>query len=166
MKRYIFILIAVATLILGLTAMFDRPEPGDRSFTRFWASAAGVAWAQPPDVWFEADQVTIGWTPVTTLEDGSPVPEGDIINYTIHLMEESSGATMVVESVVMGPPYTITLPGEGGYRVGVQTVRLYAGYAAEAPISWSNDGSVTLDGIPFGVLRVRLPAKAKGMFKQ
>lgn len=153
-------------MVVGLTAMAPIPEPTDRSFTEFWAMAGGIAHAQPPGIWFEADQVTIGWTPVTLLDDGGPVPVDDVITYTIHLREEASGAEFVVESGVAGPPYTITLPGEGGYRVGVQSVRHYTSYAMEAAISWSDDGAVTLDGVPFGVLRVRLPAKVQGLYKQ
>jgi len=166
MKKCFVFLCLVAALTVGLTALAPVPHQEDRSFTAFWARIGGIgstAFAQ--DVWHETDQITIEWDPVTMLDDGQPVPAEDTINYTIHLKEEGSGAEFVVESKVTGTSYLLTLPGEGQYRVGIQAARLFAAYTAYADISWSDDGTVTADGQPFGIIRVRLPAKAVGLRK-
>ena len=69
--------------------------------------------------WHTANQATVAWDPVTTLADGSAIPAGSTIEYTVYLANSITdpGKTNPSEiATVAATEYTITLNTEG-YRV-------------------------------------------------
>lgn len=103
-----------------------------------------VAAAEPPASWHPANQVTVAWDPV-----GSEVGE---ISYKLYLQAVNlAGDTLVGDPLPVGntaeTTFVITLPEQGSYLVGVQSVLNVDGQqTAESPIGWSNDPAIATQG--------------------
>lgn len=120
--------------------------------------AASLAFAQ---VWHTANQATIGWDAVTTIEGGAPLPAGDTIEYVVYLSNAITdpGKDNPVEVATLTDlTQLITLNTEGRYFVGVKAVRKIQDgtEVGESEVSWSDNPQVVLNGDTFG-LRYFLP---------
>lgn len=84
------------------------------------------------------NQITIIWDAVTTLNNGNPIPDGDIIEYEVWLRdgignEYSIGTTSDLS-------FSIIVAEEGTYTAGVGTVRTINGMGevSYSDINWSD----------------------------
>ncbi len=116
--------------------------------------------------WIGVNQVTVAWDAVTALGDDTPIPQGDAISYRIYIKKLPSGADQVIGDTQQ-LTYTITLPSEGRYVVGLQTVRIPQGETEEqlSEINWSDvNGESTPN--PFGIKYFINPSAAKNLRPQ
>jgi hypothetical protein len=103
----------------------------------------------------EANAVQVAWDEVTTLDNGDPIPTGSIIAYEVFVAPSDDKAAAVSQGEVTGTSYTVQLPGEGVFVVGVRTVRVVDSVRYESEINWSDEnGAATPD--PF-LVRLYLP---------
>ena len=126
---------------------------------------AGGAQAQ---IWYPANQATVAWDPVTTIDNGSPLPAGDVIKY--HLWATPSINMTKANPTDMGTTeaaqMTLSFPTEGRYFLGVQTERWVAGaMESSSIIAWSDDQNVCADAKTFGVKYYLPPGVAHGLKK-
>jgi hypothetical protein len=112
--------------------------------------------------WVVANQATVQWDEVTTLESGNPISSG-IITYEVFIVkaeqDKSEGISLGVTSELN---FLITFTEEGSYLWGVRTLRQVNSDIMRSVISWSDDGPSNLSGIPEGVKFFELPAAPKG----
>jgi hypothetical protein len=112
--------------------------------------------------WIVANQATVQWDEVTTLESGDPIPSGTI-SYEVFIVKAEQDKS---EAVLLGETpnlsFLITFSEEGNYLWGVQTLRQVNSDIMKSGISWSDDGLSNLSGIPEGVKFFELPAAPKG----
>lgn len=117
--------------------------------------------------WRTANQMTIGWDAVTTIDDGTAIPEGSTIEYKIFLsnaMTDPGKTNPVQIAQITGNEYTVTLNIEGRYVVGIQTIRKIGNeIVSESIMSWSDMIDVTENGVAFGAQYFKNPANAKGL---
>lgn len=99
--------------------------------------------------WLTANQVTIGWDAVDTLNNGAPLPMGTIAKYKVYIKTENGTPIEIEETDLLQSTITFTI--EGNWFVGVSSVRYVDGKLTnESPINWSNvNGESTPD--PFGL---------------
>ncbi|RKY08634.1 MAG: hypothetical protein DRP56_03785 [Planctomycetota bacterium] len=115
----------------------------------------GFIFAQ--DDWHTANQATVGWDAVTTLENGDPVPPNDTVTYKVYLRDYNTGDETLLTTDGNGiseTQYTITFDNEGLYIAGVSAVRLPEGETdpLESTICWSDmPDCVDSGGGTFGI---------------
>lgn len=110
---------------------------------------AGVSQAEMN--WRTANQITIGWDPVTTLADGSPLPAGESFVYKIYIRTDPAGTPVATNQIITTTSATITFTTEGSFDIGVSTVRFGNNMIlAESAIAWSNDPKYVQGGNTFG----------------
>jgi hypothetical protein len=125
----------------------------------FSASASAVTW-------HVANQSTVGWDAVTTLEDGSPLPADNAIEYVCYLansVTDPNKANPTEVARTANVQQVITLNVEGRFYFGVKAIRKLADgtIVNESPISWSDDATKVASGDTFG-LSYFLPPAAPG----
>ncbi len=114
----------------------------------------GTAYA---DDWYSANQATVRWDAVTTLTNGDPVPEGDLVTYTLYTKSVQTGVETEVDTGVSAIEYVFTFTNEGDYHVGIKAVRTVPAVGElpertfESEIGWSSDPLIAKDGNTFGV---------------
>lgn len=105
--------------------------------------------------WHTANQTTVGWDAVTTLDNGDPMPGGDTISYNVYLRNAITGGDPVrVATGINAVQYTVTLGVEGKYFVGLSAVRVPAidpTVEIESEIAWTDDPVAVLNGETFGI---------------
>lgn len=118
-----------------------------------------IVWGQ---MWIPANQKTIGWDAVTTLQDGSAIPSGNSISYKVYRRPELGTETEVATTT--NTNYTITFSVEGKYFIGVKSLRLDSSGAqlSESLVSWSNDPAVVAAGT-FGIIYYLGPFAPRGL---
>lgn len=124
------------------------------------------------ETWYHANQRTLGWDAVTeyVAEDGTRkrFPAGDIIKYRCYY-RLAPGGEPVFAAETADTRYTYTFPAEGGYYLGVETIRFPAGLPDGEPplvssaIGWSSDPVYAANAQPFGVRYYSPPAPATGL---
>ena len=124
-----------------------------------WAVMARAQMPPPPPgdqaPWITANQITIEWDAVTTLDNGDPIPAGDQIVYDVFVYNfKGSAMTQVVTDGLL-TSVTITFNIEGRYSAGVRVKRIVdAGTPdeeiLESPVNWSNVNGVYTPN-PFGL---------------
>jgi len=112
--------------------------------------------------WIAANQVTLAWQPVATLENGQPIPEGNIIKYEIFYVPENGNKR--VDNKLLGETldvkYVITFTDEGSFILGVRATRwINETLRGRSEIIWTDDPAVMKDGITQGIIFFRLPGK-------
>lgn len=118
--------------------------------------------------WHVANQVTITWDAVTTLENNATIPEGNVIEYPVWLVNADTDPDKV-NPVAVGTTsetlYVITLGVEGRYFVGLQTVRRSSEgiFLGESCIGWTDDPVIAANGDIFGLQYFVPPANAFGV---
>lgn len=125
--------------------------------------ATGLALAQ---TWHTANQATVEWDAVTTLDNGDPVPAGDTIEYTVYLsnaITDPNKLNPAEIATITDTSQVITLVDEGSYFVGVKATRKIADgtNVGESAVAWSDDPQYVQAGETFG-LRYFLPPAAIG----
>jgi hypothetical protein len=137
---------------------------------RFWLKAAVLmaiisimivilgfmANCQASDItWHQLNDATVGWDAVTTFENGSQIPDSDIVKYMVFVAEpgkkdekQNMGETELIE-------FKVGVPGEGKWFVGVMAIRyrLKDGEITnlgESVIAWSDLDEFT-NSNPFGI---------------
>jgi len=118
--------------------------------------------------WVIANQSTISWDAVTTLSNGAPIPENDLIEYTVYLsnaVADPDKSNPIEVGSVNGTEYTIIMSTEGKYFVGLKTVRKLADGTniGESVIGWSDDPVIVVDGHTFGLQYFLPPALITGL---
>lgn len=106
--------------------------------------------------WKSANERTLKWDPVTTLTDGTIIPESDSVTYVVYLVAEGASKESAVPIDI--PPisiteYTFSIDLEGRYIPGVQAVRnVYnTDVISKSEISWSDNPENVANGVPFGI---------------
>jgi hypothetical protein len=125
----------------------------------------GIAQAQQ---WYPANQATVMWDPVTTIDNGSPVPAGDVIKY--HLWAAPASDPAKTNKNDMGTTdqtqMTLTFQAEGRYYAGVQTERWVGGVLeSQSAIGWSDDPVIVANQNTFGFKYFLPPGMAHGLRK-
>lgn len=113
--------------------------------------------------WTSTNQVTLAWSPVTTLGDGSAIPPGDLVSYGVFIVPENGNK--LTDKVLMGETvdarFVITFETEGRFFVGVAALRIRNDVKISySSVAWSDDPVVVVDGKTFGIIYFRAPAGA------
>jgi len=120
--------------------------------------------------WHTANQATVAWDATTTLADGTPIPAGSTIEYTVYLANAITDPGKINPSeiaTVATTEYTITLNAEGSFYVGLQSIRLVDSVEVSASaIIWSDDPAVVQGGATFGIRYFLSPAAPSGLRPQ
>lgn len=120
------------------------------------ALLAAFALSANAQEWHTANQVTIQWDAVTALEGGTPIPEDNVIEYRVWLVNAVTDADKTNPTVLGITPetlYVITLNTEGKFFVGLQTLRKTREgvLMAESVVGWTDDPEIAADGVTFGI---------------
>lgn len=137
-------------------------------FVVFALAVAITAFAQGSITWVAANEKTVAWDAVTTLEDGTTIPAGSAITYEVFRAGE--GRTNVTAAgATSSTQFTVAFPAEGKWLVGVRAKREMTDPNNPATViteysatSWSDDPVATTPG-PFGIITFKKPASPKGM---
>lgn len=115
---------------------------------------AGTAFAE----WHSANQITLRWDAVITIDNGEPLPEGNTALYNVHIKEVKTDATEKVGTDIAELTYVITFNEEGDYYLGVSAIRIIPAVGdiperrfEESSISWSSEPVNTANNEAFGV---------------
>lgn len=120
--------------------------------------------------WHQLNDATVGWDAVTTFENGSEIPDSDIVKYMVFVAEpgkkdekQNMGETELVE-------FKVGVPGEGKWFVGVMAIRyrLKDGEITnlgESVIAWSDKDECTNNN-PFGIEFYFKPAAPLNLIKK
>jgi hypothetical protein len=107
------------------------------------------------------NQKTVTWDLSTKLDNGQPIPVGDKIEYEVYLKNRVTSVEILLTTVAL-PPYTVTLPTEGKYLVGVRAKRTTQSEVIYSEMNWSDNA--TLNPNTTFELRFFVPAEIpKGM---
>lgn len=120
------------------------------------------------EVWYEQQQVTVAWDAVSTFQDGSSIPSGNVISYEVFIKDaQATNATEVQMGTTQNTEYTVTLQTEGEFLLGVRAVRSDSNgnVLSKSTITWSSDSTVVTDQT-FGVRYYQRPAACTGLRKQ
>jgi hypothetical protein len=110
----------------------------------------------------DANAVQIAWDAVTTLDNGDPIPAGDIIAYEILVAPSGDKGAAISQGEVTNTQTTVQLATEGVFVIGVRTIRVVNGTRYESPINWSDVNGVNTPD-PFLVRLYRPPAVPAGL---
>lgn len=129
-------------------------------FTAFTVTALAI------DNWYTTDQQTLKWAAVT-LEDGSPIPEGESVKYYLYQKnEDGSGVTFIATTAAL--EYTFTVDQGAKIIPGVSSARVLADGTEvdQSEIGWSDDPTATADGGTFGFRNLQRTARPGGLAKK
>lgn len=95
------------------------------------------------------NQITVAWDAPTQLDTGEPIPSEDIIEYEVWVRDAVDEVTYIARTPDL--IYTVTMPYEGTFDIGVQTVRMIStGEEVYSGINWSDvDDPVGSTPVPF-----------------
>ena len=116
--------------------------------------------------WTTANQITVAWSPVTTLADGSAIPPGDQILYEVYFVPETGDKS--IDRIFIGETnetqYVITFVEEGCYFIGVRSARIRTSEKISVSgFAWSDDPAAVKNGVTFGVVYFLMPGNVSGM---
>ena len=119
--------------------------------------------------WITANQCTVGWDKNNT----SALVEGERLVYRVYLtntVTDPSKTSPMLIGETQNNTLVVTLTIKGKYRAGVEAVlQVLADNnttwedVGESPIAWSDDPTVTKDGIIFGIRFYPAPAMPTGL---
>lgn len=78
------------------------------------------------------------WDNATTYADGTPFKPGDVISYEVVIARPGNKTNFTVLAEVVSGPFTVTVPQEGDWLVGVRTVRVAGAERLVSDILWSD----------------------------
>ena len=120
--------------------------------------------------WITANQVTVSWD----ANDTSQLEEGERLMYRVYLsntVTDPDKANPAIVGDTADTKMVLTLANKGRYMAGVQAVLQVLGddgttweEVGVSPISWSDDPTVTKDGVVFGIRFYPAPKKPVGIF--
>jgi len=116
--------------------------------------------------WITANQVTLAWDPVATLENGQPIPEGNIIKYEIFYVPENGNKSTDYRLLgeTLDAKYVITFDQEGAFILGVRATRwINEELRGKSEIIWTDNPAAMKDGITQGIIFFRMPGKVNGL---
>ncbi len=126
---------------------------------------SGIALAQ---TWHTANQATVEWDAVTTINGGDPLPPTDSILYVVYLANaitdpNKDNPTEIAR--ITDTSELITLNVEGSYFVGVKAIRKIADgtEVGESVVAWSDLPQYCLNGETFGLRYFLAPDAIKNM---
>ncbi len=127
---------------------------------------AGIALAQ---TWHTANQATVAWDAVTTIDNGDPLPPTDTIEYVVYLanaVTDPNKTNPVEVARTTNTQQLITLNVEGQYFVGCKAIRKIADgtEVGESVVAWSDDPQYVQNGETFG-LRYFMPPSAPNQLR-
>lgn len=124
-----------------------------------------IGTAPAVDQWKTANSITVSWDPVTTAEDGSPLPASSSIVYKVFIKKIMPPGSAPVEAAsVPTTKATVTFREEGKYLIGVQALRMEVDtVVGSSIIAWSDDPAYVLDGKTFGAIYYLAPAPPKNI---
>ena len=118
--------------------------------------------------WEIANEKTVSWDAVTTMVDGSPVPDGDTILYRLFLVSDNS-TDRIADKTTAGETdlltYTLVLENEGRWIVGIRAIRTPQASPEDKQFSeivWSDDENTENVPNPFGLIYFAIPEKIGG----
>ena len=134
----------------------------------FLATVSFVSQSSALD-WHTANQITVGWTAVTKLADGTAIPEGSIVKYQTYLANAITDPDKTNPSdtgIVETNEKTYTLGTEGKFFVGARTLRYVDNeFVGQSPdVAWSDIADFCKDGITFGLQFYMIPANIDDMY--
>jgi hypothetical protein len=121
-------------------------------------STAGQA-----QTWHTANQVTVGWDAV------APIQPTDTIKYQLYVRQDLVSAGIKAGDPVATLQAVVTMPSEGDWWIGVETLRYVQGVAdpfRSSTKAWSHDPAACGPAGPFGVRYFVLPAPPGGLFRK
>ena len=132
--------------------------------TVFFLLPCSLVYAQTN--WVTANQLTIGWDAVSSLENGDQIPENSKIVYEIYTKDwkDVSGTTMKDVGNTEDTTFTITLEQEGRYFIGVKAIRkdlTNNEILSESTISWSDNPDYVSEQNIFGTRYFLAPGQVK-----
>lgn len=106
--------------------------------------------------WHTANQATVAWDAVTTIDNGDPLPATDTIEYVVYLsnaITDPNKDNPVEVARTTNLEQLITLNVEGQYFVGCKAIRKIADgtEVGESVVAWSDDPQYVLNGETFGL---------------
>lgn len=118
--------------------------------------------------WHTANQATVAWDAVTTVDNGDPLPATDTIEYVVYLanaITDPDKNNPVEIETTTSLQSVITLNVEGSYWVGVKSVRKIADgtNVGESRVAWSDNPADCKDGQDFGLRYFQPPAAPGGL---
>ena len=127
------------------------------------ASFIFMAGDSPAVDWHTANQVTVAWDAVTVREDGSALPAGESIEYSVYVSDMASKDSTNAAWRGSELQTTLTLQSEGEFLVGLQAHRIRDGTeVSRSVVVWSDD-PVSTNDVPFGLRYFLAPAAAAGL---
>lgn len=118
--------------------------------------------------WLTANQITITWDTVTTLENEAPMPESSVVEYRLWLVNADTDPDKLkpIQLPGEGPDttYVITMNTEGRFFVGLQTLRKAqnGSLLGESNIAWTDNPDTASGGATFGLRYYVPPASPTG----
>jgi hypothetical protein len=112
--------------------------------------------------WLTANQVTLAWNPVTSMEGGAAIPEGDVISYEVFSVPEigDKALDLKLEGETLSTEMTISFIEEGRFYLGVRAVRQkYDKRVSQSQVIWTDDPGAMKDGKAQGVIFSRAPSE-------
>ena len=112
--------------------------------------------------WLTANQVTLAWNPVISMEGGAAIPEGDVISYEVFSVPEigDKALDLKLEGETLSTEMTISFIEEGRFYLGVRAVRQkYDKRVSQSQVIWTDDPGVMKDGEAQGVIFFRAPSE-------
>ena len=106
--------------------------------------------------WHELNTVTVAWDAVTTLNNETPIPEGDIVKYKVYVAEPGQKENLFHMGETEAVEYEFGLPKEGKFFAGVRALRYRLineelRLLSESRIAWSDTDEDTNNN-PFGIV--------------
>lgn len=113
--------------------------------------------------WHTANQATVAWDAVTTVDNGDPLPPTDTIEYVVYLsnaITDPNKNNPVEVARTTNTQQLITLNVEGSYFVGCKAIRKIADgtEVGESVVAWSDDPQYVQNGETFGLRYFLAPA--------
>jgi len=120
------------------------------------------------ETWYNANQATVAWSPVTTLADGQALPAGSTIQYRVYIQDSILAEPVEVTSAAIpATSFVITFSNEGSYYVGARAERVAGGsVVSSSVIAWSSDPANCQGNEAFGVRQYAAPASVGGLRKE
>jgi hypothetical protein len=116
--------------------------------------------------WWTANQVTVAWDAVAPPKDAQGVDLPGVIKYQTYYRTDLVSLGTILGGEVEQPQATVTVPGEGRFWLGVETVRYVDGQPTpfrSTRKAWSNVAEDCGPDGPFGVMFFIAPGSPGGL---
>lgn len=118
--------------------------------------------------WHTANQKTVAWDPVMTMDNGKPIPEGNIVKYQTYVVDaiaDHDKQNPIDAGIVDINEKIFTLSNEGKYYIGVQALRYVDDeLVGQSIIVWSDNPVVCKNEQTFGLKFYFMPDNIGNMY--